>query len=70
MPTPRHDTAHDNESVSLMLDTLAPFQTLPVTVKIHEHYIPADARPPKRSTAGERRVEFQNILDMGLDRLF
>ncbi|KAF7575546.1 hypothetical protein PtrM4_071700 [Pyrenophora tritici-repentis] len=65
-----HDSAHDDESVSLMLDTLAPFHTLPATILIHEHYIPADARPNKRSTAGKRRVEFQNILDMGLDRLF
>jgi len=70
MPTPRHDSAHDDDSVSLMLDTLAPFHTLPVAIKIHEHYMPADARPPKRSTAGKRRVEFQDIVDMGLDRLF
>jgi hypothetical protein len=53
-----------------MLDNLAPFHTLPVTVKIVEHYIAADAKPKRRSIAGKRRIEFQNILDMGLDRLF
>jgi len=53
-----------------MLDNLAPFHTLGPTVNIIEHYIAADAKPKKRSTAGKRRVEFQNILDMGLDRLF
>lgn len=53
-----------------MLDTLAPFHTLPATVKIEENYITAEAKPRKHTVAGKRRVEFQNILDMGLDRLF
>lgn len=66
----RHDSAQDDESTNLMLDNLEPFHTLPATVKVVEHYIVADATPRKRSVAGKRRVEFQNILDMGLDRLF
>lgn len=53
-----------------MFDNLEPFHTLPATVKVVERYIVADATPRKRSVAGKRRVEFQNILDMGLDRLF
>ncbi|RAR06132.1 hypothetical protein DDE82_003480 [Stemphylium lycopersici] len=65
-----HDSAQDNESASLMLETLAPFHTLPATVKIEEHYINAEAKPRKHTVAGKRRVEFQNILDIGLDRLF
>ncbi|CAN9150161.1 unnamed protein product [Alternaria alternata] len=65
-----HDSAQDDESTNLMLDNLEPFHTLPATVKVVEHYIVADATPRKRSVAGKRRVEFQNILDMGLDRLF
>ncbi|KAI4633287.1 hypothetical protein J4E80_000652 [Alternaria sp. BMP 0032] len=65
-----HDSCQDDESANLMLDNLAPFHTLGATVNIIEHYIAADAKPKKRSIAGKRRVEFQNILDMGLDRLF
>ncbi|KAH6872875.1 hypothetical protein BKA58DRAFT_382962 [Alternaria rosae] len=65
-----HDSVQDDESANLMLDNLAPFHTLAATVNIIEHYIAADARPKKHSIAGKRRVEFQNILDMGLDRLF
>ncbi|EOA83884.1 uncharacterized protein SETTUDRAFT_92623 [Exserohilum turcica Et28A] len=65
-----HDSAQDHESANLMTDTLGPFYTLPATVKVKEHYIAADSRPSKRSIAGRRRVEFQNIVDMGLDRLF
>ncbi|KAI4668344.1 uncharacterized protein J4E78_002170 [Alternaria triticimaculans] len=65
-----HDSIQDDESANLMLDNLAPFHTLGATVNIIEHYIAADAKPKKRSIAGKRRVEFQNILDMGLDRLF
>ncbi|KAF1832691.1 hypothetical protein BDW02DRAFT_502384 [Decorospora gaudefroyi] len=65
-----HDSAQDNESANLMLDVLAPFESLPAKVEIVEHYIAADAKPNRRSVAGKRRVEFENILDMGLDRLF
>jgi len=53
-----------------MLDNIAHFYTLAATVYIIEHYIAADAKPKKRSIAGKRRVEFQNILNIGLDRLF
>jgi hypothetical protein len=53
----RHDSAQDNESANFMLDHLSQFHTLPATVTIKEHYIDADAKPRKSSTAGKRRVE-------------
>jgi hypothetical protein len=65
-----HDSAQDNESANFMLDILAPFHTLKGDVRIEEHYIAADAKPCKKSVAGKRRVEFQAIIDAGLDRLF
>lgn len=65
-----HDTARDDESAGLMIDILAPFHNLRATVKIVEHYIAADAKPHKRSIAGQQRVQFQQIADAGLDRLF
>lgn len=65
-----HDSAQDDESMNLMIDVLAPFHTLTAKVVVVEHYIAADAKPHKRSIAGKRRVEFQHIADMGLDRLF
>jgi hypothetical protein len=65
-----HDSAQDNESANFMLDILAPFHSLNVHLTIKEHYIATDAKPHKRSIAGQRRVEFQAIVDAGLDRLF
>ncbi|KAH7072332.1 hypothetical protein FB567DRAFT_564244 [Paraphoma chrysanthemicola] len=65
-----HDSAQDDESANFMLDILAPFHGLNANIKIEEHYITADAKPHKRSIAGQRRLEFQNIIDAGLDRLF
>jgi hypothetical protein len=65
-----HDTAQDDKSANLMLDTLTPFHSLNAKVTIQEHYIAADTKPDKRSIAGQRRVEFQAIIDAGLDRLF
>jgi hypothetical protein len=65
-----HDSAQDNESANFMLDIVAPFHSLSATIKIEEHYIAADAKPHKRSIAGQQRVEFQYIVDQGLDRLF
>jgi hypothetical protein len=65
-----HDSAQDDESMGFMLDILAPFHELNANVKIEEHYIAADAKPHKRSIAGKQRVQFQQIVDAGLDRLF
>jgi hypothetical protein len=65
-----HDSAQDNESANFMLDVLAPFHSLNATVKIQEHYIAADDKPYKDSIAGKRRIEFQAIIEAGLDRLF
>jgi hypothetical protein len=65
-----HDSAQDNESANFMLDILAPFHSLNVHLAIKEHYIATDAKPHKRSIVGQRRVEFQSIMDAGLDRLF
>jgi hypothetical protein len=65
-----HDSAQDNESANFMLDILAPFHSLNVHLAIKEHYIATDAKPHKRSIAGQRRVEFQSIMDAGRDRLF
>lgn len=65
-----HDSAQDNESAIFMLDILAPFHALNAIVKIEEHYIAADAKPHERSIAGKRRLEFQAIIDAGLERLF
>ncbi len=65
-----HDSAQDGESTSLRMDILEPFDNLPANVKIVEHYIPVASKPDSRSIAGKRRVEFQAILDNGLDRLF
>lgn len=65
-----HDSAQDNESANFMVDILAPFHSLNANVQIKEHYIAANAKPHKNSIAGQRRVEFQHIVDAGLDRLF
>ncbi|KAF2124992.1 hypothetical protein P153DRAFT_370316 [Dothidotthia symphoricarpi CBS 119687] len=65
-----HDSAEDTESVSFKLDILEPFFNLPASVDVKEHYIAKDAKPYRRSVAGKRRIEFQNIVDRGLDRLF
>lgn len=65
-----HDSAQDDESANLRLDILDRFYGLLTEIMVEEHYIAADARPLKRSTAGKRRAEFQNIVNMGLDRLF
>lgn len=65
-----HDSARDDESISFMLDILGRFHELNATVKIEEHYIAADAKPHKRSIAGRQRVQFQQIVDAGIDRLF
>tara|TARA_R110002003_G_scaffold193_34_gene15136 strand:- start:3520 stop:4911 length:1392 start_codon:yes stop_codon:yes gene_type:complete len=65
-----HDSAQDDESANFMLDILAPFLGLKANVKVEEHYIAVDAKPHKRSIAGKRRLEFQAIVDAGLDRLF
>lgn len=64
-----HDSAQDEESGSLMQDVLAGFHNLPVTMNIQEHYILASSKPPSKSIAGITRMEFQGILDKGLDRL-
>lgn len=65
-----HDSAQDNESANFMLDILAPFHGLNANVQIKEYYIAVDAKPHKNSVAGQRRLEFQRIVDDGLDRLF
>lgn len=65
-----HDSAEDNESANFMLDILAPFHSLNAHLAIKEHYIAVNAKPNSRSIAGQRRVEFQAIMDAGLDRLF
>lgn len=65
-----HDSAEDEESVDLMNDVLAGFLGLDATVKVEPHYIAADAKPYRKSIAGKQRVEFQRIIDNGLDRLF
>jgi hypothetical protein len=65
-----HDSAEDNESANFMLDILAPFHSLNAHLAIKEHYIAVNAKPNSRSIAGQRRMEFQAIMDAGLDRLF
>ncbi|KAF2035166.1 hypothetical protein EK21DRAFT_54892 [Setomelanomma holmii] len=65
-----HDSAQDEDAAIFMQDILVPFLSLNANVKVEEHYIAADAKPHKRSTAGKRRLEFQAIVDAGLDRLF
>ncbi|KAF9694205.1 hypothetical protein EKO04_007789 [Ascochyta lentis] len=65
-----HDSARDDESIDLMNDVLMGFLGLRARVKIVPHYIAVDAKPYRKSIAGRRRIEFQNIVDIGLDRLF
>ena len=65
-----HDSAEDEESVDLMNDVLIGFLGLQANVKVEPYYIAADAKPYRKSVAGRRRVDFQNIVDNGLDRLF
>lgn len=65
-----HDSVQDDESVDLMNDVLMGFLGLNAEVKVETHYIAPDAKPYKRSIAGRRRTEFQDIVDNGLDRLF
>lgn len=61
-----HDSAQDDESVDLMNDVLIDFLGLDAQVKVEPHYITPDAKPYKKSIAGRRRIEFQNIVDNGL----
>ena len=65
-----HDSAEDGESVDFMNDVLLGFLGLKADVEVEPHYIAADAKPYRKSVAGRRRIEFQNIVDIGLDRLF
>ncbi|KAF1926410.1 uncharacterized protein M421DRAFT_67745 [Didymella exigua CBS 183.55] len=65
-----HDSAEDEEAVDLMNDVLKGFLSLKATVRVEPHYIAAAAKPYRKSIAGKRRVEFQRILNNGLDRLF
>jgi hypothetical protein len=65
-----HDSAEDEEAQDIMNDVLAGFLSLGVDFKLKTHYIAADAKPHKKSIAGKQRVEFQRIIDDGLDRLF
>jgi hypothetical protein len=53
-----------------MMDALEPFYTLLATVKVEDHYIAANIKPSKRSIAGKRRLEFENILQTNLDIAF
>lgn len=65
-----HDSAEDDEAVDLMNDILVGFLSLNAAIKVEQHYIAADAEPYRKSVAGRQRVEFQRIVDNGLDRLF
>lgn len=65
-----HDSAQDDESMGFMVDILSPFHGLNAQVKIEEHYIAVDAKPRKSSVAGRQRVQFQQIVDAGIERLF
>ena len=65
-----YDSAQDEEAVDLMNDVLMGFLGLDADVKVETHYIAADAKPHGKSIAGKQRVEFQRIVDNGLDRLF
>ncbi|KAF2877553.1 hypothetical protein BDV95DRAFT_480970 [Massariosphaeria phaeospora] len=65
-----HDSLQDDESTRLKYDILDGFTALLAKVDIKDHYIAPDAKPHAKSIAGKRRVEFQNILDNGLERLF
>lgn len=65
-----HDSAQDGESAILRIDVLQPFDSLHATVKIVEHYITPETKPHHKSIAGKQRVEFESIVEGGLDRLF
>ncbi|USP73511.1 hypothetical protein yc1106_00785 [Curvularia clavata] len=65
-----HDSAQDNEATNLKNDVLRPFNALSATIKVKEYYIAPDVEPKKRSIAGKRRLEFENIYYMGLDHPF
>lgn len=65
-----HDSADDGESASLRLDLLDRYYSLAAEIQVVEHYIAPEVKPRKTTIAGKRRLEFQSILDMGLDRLF
>ena len=65
-----HDSAEDEEAQNIMNDVLAGFLCLGVDFKVKTHYIAADAKPYRKSIAGKQRVEFQRIIDDGIDRLF
>lgn len=65
-----HDSAEDEEAVDLMNDVLAGFLSLKAAIKVEPHIIAADEKPYRKSVAGKQRVEFQRIVENGLDRLF
>ena len=65
-----HDSAEDGEAQDIMNDVLAGFLCLGADFKLKTHYIATEAKPYKKSIAGRQRVEFQRIIDDGIDRLF
>ncbi|KAF2242445.1 hypothetical protein BU26DRAFT_524559 [Trematosphaeria pertusa] len=58
-----HDSAQDVQSEMLKNDVLEAFLNLKGDIRVEEHYIASDAKPHVKSTAGKRRIEFQNIID-------
>ncbi|KAI8931126.1 hypothetical protein NX059_011480 [Plenodomus lindquistii] len=65
-----HDSAQDAEATNLRVEIYERFLELPANVEFKEHFIAHDEKPHRKSVAGRRRIEFQNIVDNGLDRLF
>ena len=58
-----HDSINDAMSDEFKNDVLSDFLNLPAQIKMEEHYLKEGETPYKKSTAGRKRVEFQQIVD-------
>lgn len=62
-----YDSIQDGESAVLKLDVLEMFDCLLANIKVEEHYLEPGKKPKRRSILGRRRLEFQAIVDGGMN---
>lgn len=62
-----HDSIMDNESTALKLEIIDMFDSLAANIKVEEYFLTPGEKPRRRSVQGRRRLEFQSILDGGMN---
>lgn len=62
-----HDSINDDDSSILKLEIAEGFLSLPANVKLEEHYLRPGTKPHRKSIAGRKRLEFQRIVDEGMN---